>query len=133
MSSNVVKKPITTVEHHSGTYTCLAVNPAGQSSAVFSVDVWEKPDIKSPSTVERVNQTVGHPVTLFCDVDSHPPPLIKWFLNGVELSSMSGLYLSDNNRKLTISSAHVDDIGDYVCEATNQAGSGTSIFSTNTV
>ena len=116
--------PITKVKNHGGTYTCIAVNPAGQSEAVFSVDVWEKPDINAPNTVERVNQTVGEPVSLFCDVESHPPPLIKWFLNGVELNTMSGIYLSDNNRKLTISSAHVDDIGDYVCEATNKAGSG---------
>ena len=37
---------------------------------------------------------------------------------------MSGLYLSENNRKLTIAAAQVDDMGDYVCEATNEAGSG---------
>ena len=74
--------------------------------------------------MERVNQTVGQPITLHCDVDSNPPPLIKWYSNGVEVITMSGLYLSENNRKLTIAAAQVDDMGDYVCEATNEAGSG---------
>ena len=76
-----------------------------------------------------MNQTAGNSITLFCDVESHPPPTIKWFINDKEIrGNVNGIYFSDNNRRLLINEVAVEDIGDYVCEATNKAGSDRHLY-----
>ena len=76
-----------------------------------------------------MNQTAGNSITLFCDVESHPPPIIKWFINDKEIrGNVNGIYFSDNNRRLIINEVAVEDIGDYVCEATNKAGSDKHLY-----
>ena len=113
---------------HAGVYTCSAINTAGTNEATFSVDVWEVPEINeqiSNTSISTVNQTVGNAISLYCQVDSHPPPVITWFINGKPIRDVDpqGIYLSEGNRKLTINEVTIEDIGDYVCEATNKAGS----------
>ena len=82
-----------------------------------------------PTSRETLNQTAGNSITLFCDVESHPPPIIKWFINDKEIrGNVNGIYFSDNNRRLIINEVAVEDIGDYVCEATNKAGSDRHLY-----
>ena len=83
----------------------------------------------NPTSRETLNQTAGNSITLFCDVESHPPPIIKWFINDKEIrGNGNGIYFSDNNRRLIINEVAVEDIGDYVCEATNKAGSDRHLY-----
>ena len=83
----------------------------------------------NPTSRETLNQTAGNSITLFCDVESHPPPMIKWFINDKEIrGNINGIYFSDNNRRLIINEVAVEDIGDYVCEATNKAGSDRHLY-----
>ena len=83
----------------------------------------------NPTSRETLNQTAGNSITLFCDVESHPPPIIKWFINDKEIrGNVNGIYFSDNNRRLIINEVAVEDIGDYVCEATNKAGSDRHLY-----
>ena len=55
--------------------------------------------------------------------------MIKWFINDKEIrGNINGIYFSDNNRRLIINEVAVEDIGDYVCEATNKAGSDRHLY-----
>ena len=94
---------------------------------IFEENVWGK--CLKPTSRETLNQTAGNSITLFCDVESHPPPIIKWFINDKEIrGNVNGIYFSDNNRRLIINEVAVEDIGDYVCEATNKAGSDRHLY-----
>ena len=118
--------PALRLKEHEGEYVCYAENVAGKKSVAFNVAVWQTPDFTEAEQV--ANQTVGERIELFCDVDGHPPPVISWVKNGHPIGFHSGLELTENNKRLRINTATLNDIGLYQCVAQNQAGESRKSF-----
>ncbi|KAF7643187.1 hypothetical protein LDENG_00244010, partial [Lucifuga dentata] len=71
------------------------------------------------------------PVKLFCTVQGHPRPVVKWFKGGVPVEPLSapGKYKMESKygvHSLTISRCVVSDTAEYSAVATNQHGTATS-------
>uniref|UniRef100_A0A1I7X4J4 Ig-like domain-containing protein n=1 Tax=Heterorhabditis bacteriophora TaxID=37862 RepID=A0A1I7X4J4_HETBA len=98
-----------------GTYTCSAMNPAGESEQSTSIAVITVPVI-SPGQ-SSFNLIQGTPVTIPCDVFMEPMPDIK-YLNG---EPFKGGYV-DEKGSLTIEDAEELHRGQLKCVASNEAG-----------
>ncbi|XP_023276469.1 M-protein, striated muscle-like isoform X2 [Seriola lalandi dorsalis] len=71
------------------------------------------------------------PVKLFCTVEGHPRPIVKWYKGGVPVDPLSapGKYKIENKygvHGLIISRCVVSDTAEYSAVATNQYGTATS-------
>ncbi|XP_008936946.1 PREDICTED: hemicentin-1-like, partial [Merops nubicus] len=110
-----------------GTYKCVASNAAGSDVAEITVQVQEAPTIEdldppynSPLQERVANQRMAFP----CPAKGVPKPVIKWLRNGRELTgSEPGISILDEGTLLLIASVTPLDNGEYVCVATNEAGS----------
>lgn len=68
----------------------------------------------------------GSPVVMECKVIGSPVIQMKWFKNDTEISSNDNKYqmgFNDSVATLEIANSVVDDSGEYVCEASSEAGS----------
>ena len=70
-----------------GTYTCVATSPAGVAEKDFDVTVNQPPTINDRNN--DVTAVVGENVTLECKSDAVPPPLLRWFKNGILVNLFS--------------------------------------------
>lgn len=74
---------------------------------------------------ETVN--TGDMTSVFCTVTKGDFPIkIKWTLNGHEINSFEGISISQTNKRisqLAIDSVQANHAGEYICEASNFAGS----------
>ncbi|PIO72952.1 immunoglobulin I-set domain protein [Teladorsagia circumcincta] len=65
----------------------------------------------------------GEQIMLSCEVDGNPSPLIEWLHNGERVTDPRLVTsFSGGKAALTISEAGADDVGEYVCRASNSAG-----------
>ncbi|VDM60006.1 unnamed protein product [Angiostrongylus costaricensis] len=99
-----------------GTYTCTAMNPAGENEQSTYVSVIAAPVI-SPGQ-SSFNLIHGTSVTIPCDVYMEPMPEIKWYLNGEPFEDG---YV-DENGALTIDNVEEIHRGQLKCVASNDAG-----------
>ncbi|XP_073456587.1 hemicentin-2 [Aquarana catesbeiana] len=106
----------------SGNYRCVAISSAGEDSLEFRLEVLEQPNFKDSSDV-LLEQTAYEPVTLACPVQGTPTPLVRWLKNGVFLTSNVPGMTQLGNGSLLIESPLPNHTGDYICLATNEAGS----------
>ncbi|XP_034025662.1 LOW QUALITY PROTEIN: hemicentin-1 [Thalassophryne amazonica] len=107
----------------SGTYTCLAVSPAGQESKIYSLFVLAPPSISGETTVPREVQTMeDSSLTLECQATGSPPPQISWLKNGHPLHLSSRKRLLSGDSVLWISPVQLSDAGVYTCVARSRAG-----------
>ncbi|XP_013862624.1 hemicentin-1 isoform X1 [Austrofundulus limnaeus] len=107
----------------SGTYTCLAVNPAGQESKIYTLVVLVPPSISGETTTPReVQATQDNVVTLECHTAGSPPPQISWLKNGHPLLLSSRTRLLSGDSLLRIAPVQLSDSGVYTCVARSQAG-----------
>ncbi|XGW29138.1 hypothetical protein V3C99_008720 [Haemonchus contortus] len=75
------------------------------------------------SKLKDVTVDHGEPVTLSCEVEGTPSPLIEWLHNGERVTDPRlATSFSGGKATLTISEAGADDVGEYVCRASNSAG-----------
>lgn len=67
----------------------------------------------------------GEPVILEVTVEGHPEPIIKWYREGIEISSTPDYQLSRSNKtyRLTIIEVFPEDAGKFRVIATNAEGS----------
>ncbi|XP_043342030.1 hemicentin-1 isoform X3 [Cervus canadensis] len=110
---------------HTGRYTCLASNTAGDKSKSFSLNVLVSPiiaGVDSDGSPEDVTVILNSPTSLVCEAYSYPPATITWFKNGTPLESNRNIHILPGGRTLQILNAQEDNAGRYACVATNEAG-----------
>ncbi|KAK7459748.1 hypothetical protein BaRGS_00038931 [Batillaria attramentaria] len=104
----------------SGFYKCHVTSSVGTGSGpVIRVDT------------DLYTTKVGNNVTLVCSANAYPQfSSVTWYKDNVSLgvqSSLGHYYMNNNdNSSLTVSGVVPDDMGAYVCEVTNAAGTSQS-------
>ncbi|KAG8447614.1 hypothetical protein GDO86_014935 [Hymenochirus boettgeri] len=122
----------------SGRYTCVATNVAGEDEKDFYVNVQVPPVFYRPGgssaafelllrddgeeLTEHREVIANNPISLSCDTNAIPPPVLTWYKDGQLLSSSDGMLILLDGRILQISMAHAKNAGKYTCKATNEAG-----------
>ncbi|KAM6456551.1 hemicentin-1 isoform 2-T2 [Liasis olivaceus] len=116
-----------------GEYVCIARNSAGESIRRSFLTVYVPPSIKghSSTALAVVNVRVGMPVTLECESNAVPPPIITWYKNGRMITVSSKVGIIADGQRLHIKTAEVSDTGQYVCKAINIAGRDDKNFHLN--
>ncbi|KAK2908097.1 hemicentin-1 isoform X2 [Channa argus] len=103
----------------SGTYICVAQNPAGTALGKIKLRVQVPPVISSET--KKYLALVDSSVTLQCQADGSPPPSVTWHKDGQPLSgSLRQRVLSSGS--LQIAYIQPTDTGRYTCTAANAAG-----------
>ncbi|TRY54403.1 hypothetical protein DNTS_023681 [Danionella cerebrum] len=105
----------------SGTYSCVVRNSAGQDSNEIALEVLEGPYFETHG--EGIIESVANrQVVIPCPARGSPPPLVRWFRNGLEIQMELGVSQAEDG-SLLIGSASASHSGDFKCVATNEAGS----------
>ncbi|NWT15620.1 HMCN1 protein, partial [Vireo altiloquus] len=112
-----------------GTYTCVAVNAAGESQRDIDLRVYVPPDIVGEE--QNVSVLLGQALELRCHSSAVPPPRLAWLRDGRPLLEKPGLSISGDGSLLKIEGAQVQDTGRYTCEATNVAGKTEKNYNVN--
>ncbi|KAI5693336.1 hypothetical protein M8J75_013991 [Diaphorina citri] len=115
---------------HSGNYTCLVNNNAGQDEASVQLTV----NVPPRWTFEPLDQNIkaGYDITLHCQAEGYPKPSITWKkAMGVEATEYKDFSYESNvrqhgNGSLEFRSVAKLNQGHYLCEAKNNIGSGIS-------
>ncbi|KAK5869646.1 hypothetical protein PBY51_024348 [Eleginops maclovinus] len=103
----------------SGTYICVAQNPAGTALGKTKLRVQVPPVISSET--EEYLAPVDSSVTLHCQAEGSPPPSVTWHKDGQPLhESVRQRVLSSGS--LQIAFIQPSDTGRYTCTAANAAG-----------
>ncbi|NXT68617.1 HMCN1 protein, partial [Chaetops frenatus] len=112
-----------------GRYTCLASNIAGEDELEFDVNIQGKGEWEAGNMVdaerggESKDVIVNNPLSLYCETNAVPPPVLTWFKDGHPLSSSERvLILPGGCRVLQITRMQAGDAGRYTCVAVNEAG-----------
>ncbi|XP_022243932.1 protein turtle-like [Limulus polyphemus] len=112
-------------DHDQGIYTCVvnffdrSPNPKRNASFVH-LYVHAPPHFRiKPHEVVHVR--IGEKLSLPCDADGTPDPLIRWYKDNVPVTE--GLTVRINRGTLEIAKVERTHIGDYVCRARNSEGS----------
>ncbi|NXB77102.1 HMCN1 protein, partial [Donacobius atricapilla] len=112
-----------------GTFTCVAVNAAGESQRDIDLRVYVPPDIAGEE--QNVSVLLGQALELRCQGSAVPPPRLAWLRDGRPLLEKPGLSISGDGSLLKIEGAQVQDAGRYTCEATNVAGKTEKNYNVN--
>ncbi|XP_053341492.1 hemicentin-1 [Clarias gariepinus] len=107
---------------HTGRYTCVARNPAGEARRHFNLKVLDPPRINGSGFPSEVSVVVNHVLELVCEAEGIPPPTLTWVKDGRPLPQMDSLSILRGGEVLRIASAQVEDTGRYSCVATSPAG-----------
>lgn len=106
-----------------GKYRCAAKNQAGYIEKLIILEVFQKPYILTrPRGMIRC--VSGEPLYLHCLTDGHKPS-ITWIMPGGHVLSrphVNGRYHLMENGTLVIRKTTINDGGNYVCQAKNEAG-----------
>uniref|UniRef100_F6ZIH2 Hemicentin-1 n=1 Tax=Ciona intestinalis TaxID=7719 RepID=F6ZIH2_CIOIN len=106
-----------------GSYKCIATNVAGESSKDFDLNVHVPPFIKGNDENHVV--TLDTTLVLRCLTNGIPKPAIVWTLDDDPITSRAGMRIVQDNQVIEFSNIQIDDVGDYQCTATNEAGTAT--------
>ncbi|RXN06313.1 hemicentin-1 [Labeo rohita] len=121
----------------SGEFVCTATNAAGYSSRKVQLTVYVKPRLSGVGGTEVENNSgkllemsvkVGDDVTLPCEVESVPPPIITWAKDKQLISPFSNRHIQLPSGSMRITETRVTDSGMYICVATNIAGNFTQMI-----
>ncbi|PAV72716.1 hypothetical protein WR25_18700 [Diploscapter pachys] len=114
-----------TKAEHAGEWQCVAENDAGSQSLHINLNLWTPPVVKvtSDGAVKKLDETV----TLYCTASGNPPATLTWIKEGQPvIHSPEGIRISQKGARLDIPHLKKTDIGEYVCQASNDAGSATA-------
>ncbi|XP_026519882.1 roundabout homolog 1 isoform X2 [Notechis scutatus] len=114
-----------------GSYTCVAENMVGKTEASATLTVQEPPHfiVKPRDQVA----TLGRTITFQCEATGNPQPAIFWRREGSQNLLFSYQPPQSSNRfsvsqtgDLTITNVQRSDVGYYICQTLNVAGSITT-------
>ncbi|KAF7709182.1 hypothetical protein HF521_016032 [Silurus meridionalis] len=110
----------------SGTYTCKVTNEAGSASCQVSAHITARkvpPSFDVPLKPVTLNE--GERLALSCHVRGSPPLKIQWMKDRRDLTSSATTKITfvDGIATLEMPNVSKTDAGDYLCKATNEAGS----------
>eukprot|EP00064_Thunnus_orientalis_P020663 superscaffoldBa00005807_g20806 len=108
--------------NHTGRYTCVANNTAGQASRHFNLKVLDPPSIKGSGAPEEVSVVVNNVLELQCEASGIPTPSLTWLKDGRPLPQTDSLRLLRGGEVLRVASAQLEDTGRYSCLANSPAG-----------
>ncbi|KAL7050000.1 hypothetical protein ACKWTF_003934 [Chironomus riparius] len=107
-----------------GVYSAVATNDLCTSTELWNFRVTSPPNIR-----DRLNNVTivdeREDIELCVKVDAYPPPTVKWFKDGVEISQNDPrckLIVDGDNYKLKVRAADRDDSALYTVELTNDNG-----------
>lgn len=107
-----------------GKYRCTASNGVGRpASMTITLEVMHPPVVRAQET--EVYTGVGHEATLACFVYAEPRAQVQWYRKGGTPVDPIRLIRTVNNHKrysLQFVRVHLEDLGDYTCNATNFMG-----------
>ncbi|XP_036834633.1 hemicentin-1 isoform X2 [Oncorhynchus mykiss] len=116
----------------SGEFVCTATNAAGYRSKKVQLTVYVRPrqsgvsgGVRSNGEALEVSVIEGEDVTLPCEVQSIPPPIITWAKEKQLISPFSPRHTQLPSGSMKILESRVSDSGLYVCVASNIAGNFT--------
>uniref|UniRef100_A0A8C0UFH7 Myosin light chain kinase, smooth muscle n=1 Tax=Cyanistes caeruleus TaxID=156563 RepID=A0A8C0UFH7_CYACU len=109
----------------SGSYSCTAVNPEGQTSTSWLLTV-RRPKVEEvapcfSSVLKGCTVSEGQDFVLQCCVGGVPVPNITWLLNDQPIQYAHSTF-EDGVAKLTVQDALPEDDGIYTCLAENNTG-----------
>ncbi|XP_019355735.1 hemicentin-1 isoform X2 [Alligator mississippiensis] len=118
-----------------GRYTCVASNIAGEDEMEFDVNIQVPPSFRKLHgewqagnivDIGRGGETkdviLNNPLSLYCETNAVPPPVLTWYKDGYPLTSSDKVLILPGGRVLQIPRAQVEDAGRYTCVAVNEAG-----------
>nr|XP_032653549.1 hemicentin-2 isoform X2 [Chelonoidis abingdonii] len=109
-----------------GLYTCTAVNPAGNSSLSYLLEVQVPPRVQPGPKVLKV--LVGHTLDLPCVAHGDPVPKLRWSKDSSPLRVGDQDFLEGPDGTINILDVRVSDSGRYRCTAASSAGEDTIEF-----
>ncbi|KAM7093056.1 hemicentin-2 [Molossus nigricans] len=117
-----------------GAYVCTATNTVGFSSQEIRLSVNTKPSIRGnvshdPDEPLRITATAGDEVTLDCEAQGSPPPLVTWTKDSHPVSTVTDRHRLLPSGSLRLAQAQAADSGVYECRASNPAGSASRHYS----
>ncbi|XP_062857960.1 hemicentin-1 [Trichomycterus rosablanca] len=107
---------------HTGRYSCIARNQAGEARRHFILKVLDPPRINGSGIPTEVSVVVNHVLELVCEAEGIPVPVLTWVKDGRPLPQTDSLRILRGGEMLRIASAQVEDTGRYSCLATSPAG-----------
>ncbi|XP_075295707.1 hemicentin-2 [Opisthocomus hoazin] len=105
----------------SGTYVCVALNPAGRDEKSFVLTIHGPPGAQDPHQ-EMLEADMGSPLVLTCQVPGVPMPAVTWLKDGSPLESSPERGLVSGGGQLQLSPLQPFHQGRYTCLA---RGAGT--------
>ena len=101
--------------------------------AIFSHNVFSAmPEVNpNPLTPNVSTVYIGESVSLLCDYDGLPIPVVRWFHDGELLDNETDNILIVNHNgssNLTLSAFRNESRGVYICEASNSVGNNSTPF-----
>ncbi|XP_053415690.1 hemicentin-2 [Nycticebus coucang] len=111
-----------------GAYVCTATNAVGFSSQEMRLSVNTKPRIRVNGSQDmdvplRITAKAGQEVTLDCETQGSPPPLVTWTKDSYPVPPVTSRHGLLPSGSLRLAQAQVGDSGHYECTASNPAGS----------
>lgn len=108
----------------SGSYSAVATNDLCTSSEMWDFTVTSPPNILNKLSAETIVDE-KEDIELSVKVDGFPPPTVKWFKDGKEISADDPrikLKVDGNNYTLKVKGANRDDSALYTVEFANENG-----------
>lgn len=108
----------------SGSYSAVATNDLCTSSEMWDFTVTSPPNILEKLSSETIVDE-KEDIELSVKADAYPPPTVKWFKDGKEISTSDPrvkLKIDGNNYVLKIHGANRDDSALYTVELKNEQG-----------
>ncbi|XP_056395554.1 LOW QUALITY PROTEIN: hemicentin-2 [Hyla sarda] len=107
----------------SGSYTCKAVNRAGEAQRTYNVMVFVPPTIYGAGSLHELTAKEGAEVELHCRTSGLPTPHVEWTKDEQPLSPADPqLQLLEGGQVLRVNSSRLSHQGRYQCLAFNPAG-----------